>query len=132
LDHVVEILVQVVLVVVVQAVQVAVAERKKDCQAAAAAAADTLVVVVVLLPLVVQAVAAAAAAAVAISLLQRPQTSQVLLVAVLHLKRMEQLLSHRSTRAVNLPLFQYLLLLIATLLNLQLRALQSHVDKQLR
>jgi hypothetical protein len=117
---------------VAQVVQVVVAERKKDCQAAAAAAADTLVVVVVLLPLVVQAAAVEAVEAVVISLLQRPQTSQVLLVAVLHLKRMEQLLSHRSTRAVNLPLFQYLLLLTATLLNQQLRALQSHVDKQLR
>jgi hypothetical protein len=46
------------------------------------------VVVEVLLPLVVQAVAAAAAAAVVISQLQRPQISQVLLVEVLHLKRM--------------------------------------------
>ena len=79
---------QVDLVEVVPEELVAVAEHKKDCQAAAAAAADTPVVVVVLLPLVVQAAAVEAVEAVVISLLQRPQISQVLLVAVLHLKRM--------------------------------------------
>jgi hypothetical protein len=85
--HVEVILVLADLEVVALVVRVVAVEHKKGYQAAAAAAADILEVVVELLPRVAQAVVAAVAAAVVISLLQRPQISQVLLVAVPHLKR---------------------------------------------